>query len=138
MKTYEEAIRLGSLEERFEYLKLGGQVGYETFGCFRYINQRFYQSVEWRRFRNEIITRDKGCELALNGNEIYGRIIIHHINPLDRNTIAELGNDLFDYNNVICVSEKMHRALHYGTLESIPKNIQERMENDTCPWRKSK
>ena len=58
IRTYSELIRIPTFIERFEYLKLDGIVGEETFGFDRYLNQRFYRTPEWKRIRDEVIIRD--------------------------------------------------------------------------------
>lgn len=135
IKTYSELIALPTFEERYRYLRLGGKVGEDTFGFERYLNQKFYQSVEWRRFRDSIIVRDLGCDLGVDGYEIHGPIYLHHMNPL---TIADFRNQteaLMNPENIICVSFNTHNAIHYGDENLLPKLPIERTRNDTCPWR---
>ena len=148
MKRYSELIRYSSFEDRFNYLKLSGRVGEDTFGFDRYLNQDFYQSSEWRRFRDSIIVRDEGCDMGLrdfpitdwiirNGITSRPKIIIHHINPLTKDDIICHSDSLLDPENVICVSDRTHKAIHYGDLElAKPKEFVERTPFDTCPWRK--
>lgn len=133
MKRYSDLIRLKSFDERFNYLRLGGGVGYETFGPNRNLNQRFYTSVEWRKFRDYIISRDMGCDLALPGFDISDRPIIHHINPIDVSDIIEHSNALFDPENVILVSHPTHNAIHYGQFNSEPGYVT-RQHGDTKLW----
>lgn len=147
-KRYSELIRIASFDDRFNYLKVWGKVGGDTFGFDRYLNQDFYQSVEWRRFRDSIIVRDGGCDMALedypitdwiirSGAAIRPRIIIHHLNPLTKEDILGHTDALFDPENVVCVSYRTHNAIHYGDLESAkPKTFAERTPFDTCPWKK--
>lgn len=133
--TYQELILIPSYEERFEYLKLDGIVCEETFGSNRFLNQRFYNSMEWRNFRNHIILRDSGCDMAHDDYPISGIIYIHHLNPL---TVYDIENDrrcLFDPNNVVCVSKITHEAIHYSDSSLLPKPLIERLPNDTIPWR---
>lgn len=135
-RTYKELVRFGTFEERFEYLKLSGMVGQATFGSDRYLNQVLYKSPEWRSFRNGIIIRDNGCDLAFAGRDIYGdRIIIHHINPLTVEDVENRSPVIFDPENVVCVSDKTHRAIHYGDESLLPHDPITRMPNDTCPWK---
>lgn len=134
-RSYKELIRIPSFKERFEYLRLDASVGSETFGFDRYMNQRFYTSVEWRRFRNKVIVRDNSNDMAHPGFPISGRIIIHHLNPLTPEDIEESTDRLFDMNNVICVSEDTHNAIHYGAVDVLPKDYVPRMPNDTIPWK---
>ena len=135
MKSYSELIRIPSFEERFQYLRINGIVGEETFGCDRYLNQIFYKSEEWKRIRRRVIIRDNGCDLAWEEYEIKGIIIIHHINPITKEDILNRSSKLFDLENLICTSVNTHKAIHYGNEEMLPKKIVERTMNDTCPWK---
>ena len=135
MKSYSELIRIPSFEERFQYLRINGIVGEETFGCNRYLNQIFYKSEEWKRIRRRVIIRDNGCDLAWEEYEIKGIIIIHHINPITKEDILDRSSKLFDLENLICTSINTHKAIHYGNEEMLPKKIVERTMNDTCPWK---
>lgn len=135
MKSYSELIRIPSFEERFQYLRINGIVGEETFGCDRYLNQIFYKSEEWKRIRRRVIIRDNGCDLAWEEYEIKGIIIIHHINPITKEDILDRSSKLFDLENLICTSVNTHKAIHYGNEEMLPKKIVERTMNDTCPWK---
>lgn len=138
MRTYTELCRLRTYEERFNYLRLYGNVGNETFGAERYLNQKFYHSMEWRQLRNKIILRDNGCDLGLPGYEIYGHIVIHHLEPI---LCGELKSSddycrALDAENLICVSQETHRAIHYGGDEFVSsRHAAERRPNDTCPWK---
>lgn len=135
IKTYSELITLQTFEDRFNYLQLRGKVGKSTFGYNRYLNQILYNSPEWRRFRNEIIIRDNGCDLACDGYEIYGRALIHHINPITVEDIVNHNPMVFDPENVITTVHSTHNAIHYGDESLLPKSPIERKQNDTCPWR---
>ena len=136
MRTYRELSRLDTFDERFEYLKLGGIVGEDTFGFDRWLNQRFYhQNPDWRHIRDEAIIRDNGCDLGLPGYEIHGRILVHHINPVTIEDLEEMSPLLFDLDNLICVSHQTHNAIHYGDDGILFKGITERFKGDTCPWR---
>lgn len=137
IKTYDELIQLPTFEARFEYLKLNGIVGKETFGFSRYINQSFYHSREWLRFRDKVIIRDNGCDLGVSGYEIVGSIIIHHLNPITYNDIVNMNECVFDMNNAISTKLSTHNAIHYGDSNLLIKPIVERTKNDTCPWRKN-
>lgn len=134
-KSYLEMIQLPTFEERYEYLKLGGLVGEETFGYDRYLNQVLYRSSEWKRFRRDIILRDNGCDLACDGYDIIGKILIHHINPIAIDDIMNRSSCLFDPNNVISTSLNTHNAIHYGDVELLMTGPIERTKNDTCPWK---
>ena len=135
IKTYSELITLQTFEDRFNYLQLRGEVGKSTFGYNRYLNQILYNSPEWRHFRNEIIIRDNGCDLACDGYEIYGRALIHHINPITVEDIVNHNPMVFDPENVITTVHSTHNAIHYGDESLLPKSPIERKQNDTCPWR---
>ena len=135
IKTYSELITIPTFEERFEYLKLDGQVGVETFGFNRYLNQVFYKSDEWLSIRDYVITRDNGCDLGMEGYEIYGRILIHHINPITKDDIIQRSRNLLDPENLITTVKRTHDAIHYGDSNLLMKAPIERRKNDTCPWR---
>lgn len=136
IRNYAELSQISSYSERFEYLKLAGRVGSETFGFDRIFNQRFYTSTMWNRIRNEVILRDNGCDLGLQGYEIAGRVIIHHMNPITIEDLENLTPYLLNPEYLICVSNDTHNALHYGD-NSYPerKRTVVRTPFDTCPWR---
>ena len=135
IKTYSELITIPTFEERFEYLKLDGQVGVETFGFNRYLNQAFYKSDEWLSIRDYVITRDNGCDLGMEGYEIYGRILIHHINPITKDDIIQRSRILLDPENLITTVKRTHDAIHYGDSNLLMRAPIERRKNDTCLWR---
>ena len=136
-RTYQELLTIPTFEERFEYLKLEGSVGVDTFGYDRYLNQILYRSSEWRKFRNEIIVRDNGCDLAFPGFEIYGqKILIHHINPITMEDVVHRSSKVFDPNNVITTVLNTHNAIHYGDADLLTTGPVERTPNDTCPWKR--
>lgn len=137
VKTYSELIRFHSFKDRFRYLKLDGIVGKETFGFRRWINQELYRSLEWRSFRNSIIIRDNGCDLGIQGFEIYGSVLIHHLNPITHEDIVCRNSCIFDPENVICTKLNTHNAIHYGDENLLLDMPKERTQNDTCLWRKS-
>ena len=135
IRTYSELIQLPTFEERFEYLRLDGSVGQATFGYDRYLNQILYNSPEWKRFRRDIIIRDNGCDLACEGYEIRGRIIIHHINTISIEDIVNRNPMVFDPENVITTTHNTHNAIHYGDKELLVTVPIERSANDTCLWK---
>lgn len=136
-RTYSELITIPSFEERFEYLRLDGTVGEDTFGYDRYLNQVFYTSKEWRKFRRDMIVRDMGCDLGISDREIRGKIIIHHLQPITKEDILSRNlSVLLNPENVICTSSETHRAIHYGDEQLIITAPIERSKNDTCPWRR--
>ncbi len=134
IRTYSELIKIPDYLERFRYLKLDGQVGIDTFGHNRYLNQILYHTPEWKRFRRDIILRDNGCDLAHEDFEIYGKIIIHHINPITIDDILYRDPMIFDPENVISTSLITHNAIHYGDETLLTTGPVERTPYDTCPW----
>ena len=135
MKTYTEMLSFDSFKDRFEYLKLSGRVGEDTFGFDRYLNQAFYRSYEWKKIRREIILRDLSCDLAHSDYEILGPVYIHHINPITKQDVLDRAPILFDFNNLVCVSYDTHQALHYGDESLLCQELVIRRPNDTCLWR---
>lgn len=135
MRSYSELIQLPTFEERYRYLKLGGKVGEETFGHARFLNQKLYQSPEWRSFRRDIIIRDNGCDLAMEGWTIQDRIYIHHIIPITLEDIRRRDPKVLDPENAVVVSFGTHQAIHYGDESLLPIGFVERKPNDTIPWR---
>ena len=136
IKTYSELIQLPTFKERFEYLRLDGRVGDETFGFDRYLNQLFYKSQRWKNIRDFVIIRDCGCDLAVEGHEINSRIIIHHMNPIDIHDIQTESEFLLDPEYLITTVHSTHNAIHYGDESLILQAPVERTRNDTCPWRR--
>lgn len=128
-------MRLETFIERYRYLRIGGAIGEETFGFDRYLNQVLYKSDEWKRFRNKIILRDNGCDLACEGYEIVGKILIHHINPITVEDVIRRDPKIFDEENVIATSLNTHNAIHYGDEGLLATEPIVRRPNDTCPWR---
>ena len=135
IRTYSELITLPTFEERYRYLRLGDRVGEETFGFDRYLNQIFYKSPEWRSLRDEIIFRDNGCDLAIDGREIYGKILIHHMNPIRSDDILNRSEYLLNPEYLICTVKNTHDAIHYSDESLLITNPIERTRNDTCPWK---
>lgn len=133
-KSYSELTSFDTFLDRYRYLKLGGRIGEETFGFDRYLNQTLYKSPEWRRARDEVIIRDNGCDLGLDGYEIYGKILIHHINPITQRMIQDRDPEIFDLENLICVSHNTHNAIHYGDESLLPILPVERFKGDTKLW----
>ena len=133
--TYSNLIRLPTFDERYNYLKLDGVVGLDTFGHDRFLNQRFYRSTEWKRIRDQVITRDMGCDLGIRDREINDRIYVHHMNPITVDDILKRSDLLFDPENLICCSDSTHNAITYGDWNVLPKEYKERTPGDTCPWR---
>ena len=137
IRCYTDLSKLQTFEERFEYLRLNGVVGRDTFGFDRIFNQRFYTSPEWRRVRDAVIVRDNGCDLGVIGHEIYGqRIIIHHLNPFRLEDLEERADVLLDPEFLITTIHSTHNAIHYGDASQIVTAPLFRTQNDTCPWRR--
>ena len=135
IRTYSELITLPTFIERYRYLKLSGRVGEDTFGFDRYLNQVFYQSKEWRSIRDYVITRDNGCDLGMVGYEIYGRILIHHMNPITADDILKRSDLLLNPEYLICTIKNTHDAIHYSDESLLITDPIERSKNDTCPWK---
>ncbi len=138
-RSYSELIMLPTYEERFNYLKLDGIVSEQTFGVYRYLNQQFYHSEEWRRIRRQVILRDSDgtnvLEMATPDCPILGSVYIHHINPIEVKDVSDI-KKLLDLENLVCVSFDTHQAIHYGTQDFLrDHSFTERTENDTAPWK---
>lgn len=137
IKTYSELITLSTFEERYRYLRLSGSVGKETFGFDRYLNQLFYQRSQlWKRIRDEVIIRDNGCDLGVEDRDIYGRVIVHHMNPISMDDLLHESDYLLNPEFLICTSHATHNAIHYGDEKLLMIGPIERTKNDTCPWRR--
>lgn len=136
IRTYSELIKLPTFEERFSYLKLSGQVGTTTFGYDRWLNQNFYRSSEWLRMRDRIIVRDNGCDLGLDGYDIYDEILIHHMNPIQIDDLVERKSHVLNPEFLICTTKRTHNAIHYGNDDMKNYGLPvDRKANDTCPWK---
>lgn len=135
LKSYRNLILLPTILDRFEYLRIKANVGDPTFGFDRFINQDFYQSREWRQVRMKVIARDEGCDLGMPDYPIGGKVIIHHINPITADDIENASDLLFDLDNLICVSESTHNAIHFGDETLLPAEPIIRRPGDTCLWR---
>ena len=136
IKTYTDLILLPTFEERYNYLRLDGKVGEDTFGFDRYLNQVFYRSQKWKSIRDYVIVRDNGCDLGIEGREINGRIYIHHMNPITLRDITNESAFLLDPEYLISVTHDTHNAIHYVNDNLLIKGPVERTKNDTCPWRR--
>jgi hypothetical protein len=135
IRTYRELSRLQTFDERFQYLMLNGRVGESTFGFDRFLNQKFYKSDEWKAVRDFVIVRDNGCDLGVEGYEIYGRILIHHINPISVKDIETKSDFLLNPEFLITITHQTHNAITYGDKNLLSRVPTERSRNDTCPWR---
>ena len=136
IKCYSELIALPTFEERYRYLRLYGSVGKDTFGFDRIFNQMFYSSSEWKSIRDKIIFRDMGCDLGIEGRDVYGPIVIHHMNPISLKDIEEYSDFLVNPEYLITTSHLTHNAIHYGDEQLLVKDPIQRTRYDTCPWKK--
>jgi hypothetical protein len=134
IKNYTELSRLYTFEDRYEYLRLQGIVGKTTFGFDRWMNQRFYGSIQWRQLRNHIIARDLACDLGIEGYEIYKELVIHHMNPITADQIHHGDGDILDPEFLITTSHRTHNAIHYGDARLLPRLPIERRAGDTRLW----
>lgn len=134
IRTYSEMIQYETFEGRFEYLKLSGGVGRETFGHDRYLNQEFYTSHEWKLARRDAIARDLGNDLGHEDHPIHAKLLVHHMNPITPLQIAHGSSDLFDLENLITTSHNTHNAIHYGSFDMLPQPLIERRPGDTILW----
>lgn len=136
IRTYSEISKLKTFRERYEYLKLGGTVGEDTFGFDRYLNQIFYTSKEWKRIRNFVITRDNGCDLGIPDHKIIDDLIlVHHMNPITKDDIINKSEMLLNPEYLITTVKPTHDAIHYGNESLLVEDYIERSKNDTCPWK---
>lgn len=135
IRTYSALSKLETFKDRYKYLQLNGNVGEETFGFDRYINQRFYRSREWKRVRDEVIIRDNGCDLGVEGYDIVGKIYIHHMNPILLQDFEHQSDYLLNPEYLICTTFETHNAIHYGDETLLVQLPIERTKNDTCLWK---
>lgn len=138
IRTYSELITLPTFIERYEYLKIGGRVGEETFGFDRYLNQTFYKTKEWLSVRDYVIVRDNGCDLGIKGREIPSgvKILVHHMNPITVDDILNRSEYLLNPEYLISTIKNTHDAIHYGDSSLLMSEPIERTPFDTCPWKK--
>lgn len=136
IRTYSELCKFKTFEERFEYLKIGGVVGEDTFGYDRYINQILYKMPEWRKVRRDVIIRDRGNDLGVENYEIVGKVMVHHMNPITVDDILNRLDYVLNPEYLISSSFMTHQAIHYGNTDLLPEAPIERYSNDMCPWRK--
>lgn len=134
IKTYRELRRRETFEDRYDYLRLHGEVGRSTFGFDRYLNQSFYSSREWKRTRDFVIIRDNGCDLGIPGYEIHSRLLVHHMNPLMIQDIIQGSEEILDPEYLITTTHRTHNAIHYGDERLLPRGPVERRPGDTKLW----
>jgi hypothetical protein len=135
IRRYRELRKLKTFEERYRYLQLKGTVGESTFGFDRYLNQLLYKSQKWKDVRDKVIIRDEACDLGIEGYELYGKILIHHMNPIAIEDVELERDTVYDPEFLVCTSLNTHNAIHFGDESLLPKLPVERKRNDTCPWR---
>ena len=135
IRCYKDLKQIKSFKERYLYLKIHGNVGEETFGLDRYINQELYRSSRWKRTRSQVIIRDNGCDLGIEGHELSNYIVIHHMNPITLEDIEDDRDEIYDPEYLICCSSRTHQAIHFGDERLLPKDYIARTKNDTCLWR---
>ena len=135
LRTYTELIQLKTFKERYDYLRLGGIVGQNTFGFDRYLNQRFYKSPEWQQIRRDVIIRDEGRDLAMEGYELHGNIYVHHMNPVSIQDLVDVNEWILNPEYLVCASKRTHDAIHFGDESLLPELPKERTLNDMCPWK---
>ncbi len=133
-RTYSELSTFDTFEERYEYLRLSGVVGERTFGWERFANQKFYTSYEWKRVRRDVIARDRGCDLGVEGHELHDYIIVHHMNPMEAADLSAGDTDILNIEYLISCSRKTHNAIHYSDESQLPRAFAERRRGDTSPW----
>lgn len=133
-RSYYELLQLDTFEARFDYLSLQGSVGERTFGGERWLNQEFYRSAEWKSVRQRVIARDLGCDLGVEGYEIFDKVIIHHMNPMDRDQIAHGDSSIINPEYLITVTHNTHNAIHYGDKKMLRQPVVERRPGDTLSW----
>lgn len=136
IRSYSELSKLKTFEERFEYLKLDGAVGADTFGFNRYLREMLHKSPEWKKARRETILRDQGCDLGIEDRVITGRVMVHHMNPVTVEQILNRDPIVYDPEYLISTAHITHNAIHYGDEDLLIKDPIERSKNDTCPWRR--
>lgn len=134
MLTYSELAKRGTLESRFKYAVLGGELGIATFGYDRHLNQAFYSSREWKRIRDEVIIRDNGCDLGIEAFPIHDRVLVHHMNPITVQDLVHFNEDILNPEYLVCVSTRTHNAIHFGDASQLPRPIVERRPGDTTLW----
>lgn len=135
IRCYTDLIQLPTFQERYEYLRLAGRVGEDTFGFDRYINQKFYRSPEWKQVRRDVIIRDEGRDLAMEGYELQDNIFVHHMNPIAPKDLIDISEWVLNPEYLVCVSKRTHDAIHFGDARLLPKLPTERTPNDMCPWK---
>lgn len=117
MITYSELIKLDSYDERLNALLLHDC----EVNSPRDIARFFFESPEWKTLRWEIIQRDLGFDLGVVGVKIFGKVLVHHIDPLTPFDIEHMTKKVTDPENLITLSVKTHNIIHYGEVEILPE-----------------
>lgn len=133
-RSYSELRRFQTFEERYEYLKLTGEVGKATFGFDRWINQQFYRSREWKQARDFVVVRDNGCDLGILGHEIHSQLMVHHMNPITPEDLEKGEEWVLDPEFLITTTHRTHNAIHYGDKSLLSKPYKPRTSGDTKLW----
>lgn len=133
-RCYSDLRRLTTFEDRFDYLKLSGEVGASTFGHNRWMNQMFYTSLEWSSVRDLVIMRDQGCDLGVPGYELTYDLLVHHMNPMTEDDIIHREEWILDPEFLITTTKRTHNAIHFGGRELLPKPVVARQPGDTQLW----
>jgi hypothetical protein len=136
IRTYSELSRLAEFEERYRYLKFTGKFDEDPFGFDRHVKQNFYKSHEWKAVRDFVIVRDGGRDLGVEGFEIYGKILIHHMNQISPKDVTTRSEFLLDPEYLISTTHSTHNAIHFGDENLLVKAPVERRRYDTCPWKR--
>jgi hypothetical protein len=134
IRRYSELRVLRGFDERYRYLKLVGEVGVSTFGFDRWINQEFYRSSEWKSARRDVVIRDNGCDLGVDGYEIHDNILVHHMNPMHVDDVINNRDWILDPEFLITTTQRTHNAIHYGDERLLPRGLVERKPGDTKLW----
>lgn len=136
IRTFSELIQLPTLEDRFRYLALRAEVGDTTFGSERWMNQGFYTSREWRQVRQYVIARDHACDLAMPGQEIFGRgqLEVHHMNPMTPDDLIHGNEAVLDPEFLVSTRSQTHKGIHYGDERQLPRPLVVRTPGDTKLW----
>ena len=125
---------MATFEERYAYLMLKGSVGEATFGAERFLNQGFYKSSEWRQVRHRVIVRDNGCDLGIDGYDIFSGLLIHHMNPMTLEDVKNGHPSILDPDNLITTTLRTHNHIHYGDDALLAQPFTDRRPGDTKLW----
>lgn len=136
---YRELVLLKTFEERYDFLKTlaARQVGEQTFGSMRFLNQAFYNGRMWKQTRARVIVRDGACDLGMEDRPIHDskQIRVHHIQPISIEFLEEESPLLYDENNLITMDYVTHQLLTFGAEAPRREQLIERKPYDHAPWR---